>query len=329
MEIGFLVIAHLVEIATHALSKGKKPKQTALAEDLGMTEPDLTKIKKGSKKWTPIQLARVLEKLNDWIRVRGGKTLQKEDLRDGNTDPRIATKALIAKLPFRDDERRRLFDEIGLVPPTSDLFERSTLQSLTIEGGLWAVFYTCQDKLDDTQPAIAAATFKITLAGENAVVEETSYRGTAMPSGEVKVRHTIIEIDLAYKDSGAPGAKYLAKVPEHREMNALLLTSLDAKFKDNAIVARPVLMVRVAKDVEHPAQFRRGSVLFKDVTSFLSRFAKYNRALLELHHPRKPTPREFEVVRDLVLRRWNKMKPRKSHDAREISSDGVQASPPG
>jgi hypothetical protein len=244
--------------------------------------------------------------LNALIEERKGKKpLTELDLRDSNTI------ALIEKLPLSPEKRRDLFDHLKLEVTPEESLEVSVLRKLS---DVWAVFYTCRDRVEPSRPAIAAATFDIALHPfeRKAFVRETSYdRKSPMPEGTIQIKHNTIEVDIDYKEPDFPVAKYLAAVPRHKEINSLLLTSLDIKERDWLIVARPILMVRVGTDAEHPRQFNHETTLCEAVNGFLSRFALYEPNFMELAYSRVPELHEYDAIREIVLREWKEMELRK------------------
>jgi hypothetical protein len=295
---------HLVEILKRLLVAGGT--QVSLAEKLEIPAPELARARNAPGSWTLPNLRKALRGLNGWVETRNGKKLTERDLRDRNTV------ALIRKLPLSPDERTALFRDLHLEVPADEPLEVSVLRTLA---GIWAVFYTCRDRVEATRPAIAAATFDIAVHPfeRKASIQETSYHPETqpMPEGTIQIRHNTIEVDLDYKEPDFPVAKYLAAVPVHREINCLLLTSLDIKERDRLIVARPILMVRVGVDAEHPRQFNRETTVFEAVNGFLSRFAIYEPNFMELTFSRVPDLHEYDAIREIVLHAWREMELRK------------------
>lgn len=279
--------------------------QADLADKLDMDTGDLSKAKtKGI--WSGPGLASALAALNDGIHLRNGSTTL------SNADLSGPTEALIEKLALRAEVKNSLYWKLGLEIPHQRSREAAVLRELT---DIWAVFYVCRDAEELDLPALAVATFDIfpDSSGREAIVHETSHApNEPMPKGTLKIRHNTIEIDLDYIEPQYPVAKYLTVLPKPAEINGLLLTALDIKTVDRDVVSRPILMIKVKKDAQHPRQFSRETDLFRVVSSFLSQFAPYNTTFLELAHLREPKPHELHEVRKMVLQEWDKVGARRS-----------------
>lgn len=128
--------------------------------------------------------------------------------------------------------------------------------------------------------------------------------------GTVQVRHNIIEIDIHYKEPDYPVAKYLAPLPSHREIECLRLTALDIKGRDGAIVARPILMVKVGADADHPMQIDQSIEIYKTISDFLARLEEYDSAFMELAFKEEPQLHEYDEMRAIVLKHWQGYAPR-------------------
>jgi hypothetical protein len=294
---------HLVEILKHLLLPNGN--FTGLADELDVPYSELVRARGQASAWSHPSLQKALRVTNDWIREREGEDLTEHDLYISET------MMLIDKLPLSKDETRDLCRVLGLPMPPEDSMEVTVLKRLV---GVWAVLYLCRDQGVPERSAIAAATFKIDLhsSRRKAVVRETSFirDKEPMPEGVLQVRHNTIEIDLNYKEADFPVAKYLATVPKHRSKDFILLMSLDVKELDLAIVARPILMIRVENDAVHPRQFNDQTSIYKAVARLLSKFALYQPNLMELNFSGDPELIEYNEVKEVVHREWAAMKKR-------------------
>jgi len=176
------------------------------------------------------------------------------------TDFELEPAQFLALFP-KDKIRYRAAASAGGIPIT-EIIDRN-LQRLF---GKFARFYMCSDPNILGKNMLAIDQFEFS-PGKNAdealVTQVTNEFSGGEPVGFARLYGPSLFIQVSFTSSQYPLATFLSYFPQHEIVESFVTGSLDVKFRSSAVVARPMIFVRVEKFEEIALTFDHETEIYK------------------------------------------------------------------